>query len=213
MQQKALLESVKILSDQIRNLSKSQRTQLQSSHAISSARSSVFRGATYVLLLLAFGSFSVTATTGLGVLNSLWFWFATLSTVGFGDYFPDFSALQTKGANGIFQQAWQNQSFTFYLIFLLLGVVAVAYLLSSAIEFVSLSSTTSQEEMANDHLKKWREQLRLLHGRKYISSDNQSIDLVFQMIDHEDDLPSFTINRKEITVCVCLFAHVAHLLM
>lgn len=203
--QKSLLESVKILSDQIRNLSKSQRAQLRTRYALVSARSNVLIGASYVLLLLAFSTFAFT-TTNDGMLDSLWFWFATLSTIGFGDQVPQFSTFMNRSADitGISKQHGIILSLLFYLGLILLGVVFVANLLSSAIEYVSVSSIASEEETANDELEKWRAELRVLHGRRDISSDNQSIDLVFQMIDHEDDSPSFTINRREITVSASL---------
>lgn len=161
-------------------------------------------GAFLVLLLLAFGTFAFTATSGNDVLNSLWLWFATLSTIGFGDETPDWEAFASDVSNHLSFQTTEI-IVVVWVFLILLGVVALAYLISSAIEFVSLVSAASEEETANDDLKRWRGELGILHGRKNISSDNQSIDLVFQMIDHEDNSPSSTINRKEVTVCVFPF--------
>ena len=147
---------------------------------------------------MAFGTFAFAALNGWALLHSLWFWFATLSTIGFGDaIFPFNSISKLKGESND-----PGLAYFYYFLFIFLGIVAVGYLFSSAIEFVSLSSQESKEEIFNSNLKQWREHLRLLHGRNDVTSDNESINLVFETIDHEDQSPCFTINRKEITVPV-----------
>ena len=200
--------SLKILRNQIKNLSKSQRTQLQASYAIQSARSRLLKGAAFVLLLLAFGTFAFAAPRSWSLLDAFWFCFATLSTIGFGDEVANFNELQEHYSSSFTPDTGLvgNETILLYfsIIFIWLGVVAVGYLFSSAVEYVSLNTIESKEEAANDTLKKWRVNLRLLHGNNNITSDNESINLLFQAIDHEAESPDFTINRKEITVTVCL---------
>ena len=212
--------SLKILRNQIKNLSKSQRTQLQVSYAIDSARSRLIKGAASVLLLLAFGTFAFAAPRSWSLLDAFWFCFATLSTIGFGEVVANFTELQehysssyTPNTNFVGDSIMVLYLTT--ILFISLGVAAVGYLFSSAVEYVSLNTIESKEEAANDSLKKWRANLRLLHGNNDINSDNESINLLFQAIDHEAESPDFTINRKEITVTVCLptrpYAPISHI--